>query len=380
MSANGGILRLLASIAASLENVQSLAGLTGPDGLMGPQGIPGLQGNTITGPAGTNGAAGAPGSVWRSGAAAPSNGLGVDGDYYLNTATGDVYRRTGGVYVLFANLRGPQGLAGTNGTNGIQGVPGTPGTNGTNGAPGAPGTPGSNGTNGAPGSVWRSGSGAPSNGLGVDGDFYLDTASGRAYARASGVYSQVASLAGPQGVQGVQGVPGASGTNGTNGTQGIQGIQGVPGPQGPPAWTNAVLGSDFTTSGTALVDVPGLAFAPAAGKVYEFRALLLVRTATAATTPRPAIAWPTATDGVAMLRIANTVATDNIQEGNIGGVVEIPVGALPNTTQSWPAEAEGVLVSGPTPSGTLKVQLASETAAVVVTIKAGSFLSWREVS
>jgi len=40
----------------------------------------------------------------------------------------------------------------------------------------------------------------------------------------------------------------------------------------------------------------------------------------------------------------------------------------------------GVLVAGPTPSGNLRVQLASESAGTSVTIKAGSFLSWREVA
>ena len=55
------------------------------------------------------------------------------------------------------------------------------------------GTPGAAGAAGSPGTTWRHGSGAPSNSLGVDGDFYVDTVTDFYYQRASGVYTQVGS-------------------------------------------------------------------------------------------------------------------------------------------------------------------------------------------
>lgn len=61
--------------------------------IMGPQGI---QGNPGTN--GTNGTNGAPGSVWYSGVGAPAGGLGVNGDFYLNTANGDVYQKVAGAW------------------------------------------------------------------------------------------------------------------------------------------------------------------------------------------------------------------------------------------------------------------------------------------
>ena len=61
----------------------------------------------ITG--GIQGTAGTPGSVWRNGTNAPSNSLGIDGDYYLNTTTGDIYTRSGGVYTKIGNIQGPAG-------------------------------------------------------------------------------------------------------------------------------------------------------------------------------------------------------------------------------------------------------------------------------
>lgn len=45
-------------------------------------------------------------TVWRTGAAAPSNAIGIDGDVYLQTSTGTVYVRTLGAYEFAASLVG----------------------------------------------------------------------------------------------------------------------------------------------------------------------------------------------------------------------------------------------------------------------------------
>lgn len=66
---------------------------------------------------GVDGAAGTPGSVWRTGSGVPSNGLGVDGDFYVDTTTvngdGDIaqyyYLKVAGAYVLQGQLRGAKG-------------------------------------------------------------------------------------------------------------------------------------------------------------------------------------------------------------------------------------------------------------------------------
>ena len=126
----------------------------------------------LTGPAGTQGAAG---SVLRNGGVAPSNGTGVDGDYYLNSVNGNLYQRVTGAYTLVANLTGPQGTAGGAGVAGATG---------------------------APGAVWRNGTGAPSSSLGVNGDMYLDTAAYNLYQKASGSYAIVANIKGATGAAG----------------------------------------------------------------------------------------------------------------------------------------------------------------------------------
>jgi len=59
-----------------------------------------------TGPKGDIGA----GSVWYSGNGIPSDGIGVDSDYYLDVLTGDVYTKTLGSWGSpVGNLTGPQG-------------------------------------------------------------------------------------------------------------------------------------------------------------------------------------------------------------------------------------------------------------------------------
>lgn len=60
------------------------------------------------------GAAGTPGSVWYNGSGVPGGGLGIVGDYYLDTANGNTYQKTGvATWTLIANLKGPTGASGT---------------------------------------------------------------------------------------------------------------------------------------------------------------------------------------------------------------------------------------------------------------------------
>ncbi len=137
-------------------------GTQGPAGPAGDPGTPGTDGND-----GADGSNGTNGSVWRDGSGVPSNSLGVDGDYYLRTSNGDVYFKASGAYSIVGNIKGATGSSGSNGTNG---------------------------------SVWRDGSGAPSSGLGANGDYYLDDDTGDVYLKSAGSYSLVANISGSSGV------------------------------------------------------------------------------------------------------------------------------------------------------------------------------------
>lgn len=82
-----------------------MSGVVGASGVVATN-TGGGGGTGPTGPAGTAG------TVLRNGAGAPSNATGVDGDYYLNTTTSDLYLRTGGVYSIVGNFKGSAGAAG----------------------------------------------------------------------------------------------------------------------------------------------------------------------------------------------------------------------------------------------------------------------------
>lgn len=66
-----------------------------------PQPVPRL---VVRGPQGPRGASIYPGT------AAPASSTGSDGDYYLNTVTGDLYYKASGTWSLNGNLKGPAGI------------------------------------------------------------------------------------------------------------------------------------------------------------------------------------------------------------------------------------------------------------------------------
>jgi hypothetical protein len=93
--------------------------------LAGPAGDDGAPGA-----AGAAGATGAAGSVWRTGAGAPSDASGVNGDYYLRSSNGDYYLKAAGTYSVAGNIKGATGAAGADGAAGAAGATGAAGTNG----------------------------------------------------------------------------------------------------------------------------------------------------------------------------------------------------------------------------------------------------------
>jgi hypothetical protein len=67
-------------------------------------------------------------SVWREGSGAPSSGLGIDGDFYLNGTTSDVYLKATGTYSIVCNIKGATGATGSAGATGATGPTGPAGT------------------------------------------------------------------------------------------------------------------------------------------------------------------------------------------------------------------------------------------------------------
>jgi hypothetical protein len=87
---------------------QGSPGAAGAKGATGPQGNPGSNGTN-----GTNGTNGADGKTVLNGATPPTSGLGSDGDFYINTATDEIYGpKAAGAWGSGTSLKGAAGPAG----------------------------------------------------------------------------------------------------------------------------------------------------------------------------------------------------------------------------------------------------------------------------
>lgn len=169
-------------------------------------------------------------------------------------------------------------------------------------------------------------------------------------------------------------------TPGAVGPPGPQGPQGTQGPAGNDGWTYIRLATDFVTNTTASANVTGLSFAPAANRRIAVEGTLLLRTATAATGARPGIAWPTGTtDGSGYVDAPNSATALQFAVRPAGTAVRADATGLPNTTGSWLSNVVAYFITGASPSGNFQITLASETTGTNVTMRAGSFIRWREV-
>lgn len=182
--------------------------MVGPQGAPGAQGLQGIQGiQGLQGAQGVAGINGTNGKTILNSTTNPVPGQGVDGDFFINTTTNQLFGpKTGGLWGSGTSLVGPQGAAGPQGIQGLQGVQGIPGPQGATGAQGLQGVAGTNGLNGIDGlngNTVLHGNSNPSTMDGVDGDFYLNTVTYELFGpKSAGVWGGGTSLVGPQGPAG----------------------------------------------------------------------------------------------------------------------------------------------------------------------------------
>jgi len=211
------------TITTSVIATQVVTLLTAEQGPAGVDGDPGGP----PGPQGDPGEAGADGNTILYGTAAPTT-EGVNGDFYIRTTTNFIYGpKAAGAWPDGTSLVGPAGSTGATGDPGPTGATGSTGAAGATGPTGPQGDSGATGATGAAGadgSVWRDGTGVPSNGLGANGDYYLDDATGDVYLRSAGTYSLVANIKGATGATGSTGPTGATGATGSTGATGAAGV------------------------------------------------------------------------------------------------------------------------------------------------------------
>ena len=141
-----------------------------------------------------SGAAGKDGASIHSGSGTPKTNVGNNGDTYVNTTNGDIYKKEAGVWQLAGNIKGAQGPKGDKGDTGTQGSKGDKGDTGAQGPKGDKGDTGSQGPKGDKGDTGTQG---------------------------------------PKGDKGDTGTQGPKGDKGDTGAQGPKGDKGDTGAQGP---------------------------------------------------------------------------------------------------------------------------------------------------
>ena len=324
------------------QGIQGLTGATGPTGAAGPQG-----------PTGANGSAGANGKTVANGTADPATSTGVDGDFYINTATNTLFGpKASGTWPTGVSLvgptgatgpTGPTGAQGIQGPQGIQGLTGATGPQGLTGATGPTGATGAQGATGANGKTVANGTTDPATSTGVDGDFYINTATNTLFGpKASGAWPTGLSLVGPTGATGAAGLPGATGAQGI---QGLTGATGATGAQGIQGLTGATGATGPAPSGTGIVTVSsGTLQTPGAltGDVTTSAAGLVTSIATGAVTSTKLLDGTIATADLAdgavtdakIAGMAGSKVSGNItgNAANVSGTVAVANGGTGATT------------------------------------------------
>ncbi len=185
-------------------------------------------------------------NTFLNGLGAPNATDGIDGDFYLDTLSLNLYGpKKKGKWPLPKSLVGPVGPQGPVGKQGSDGKVGDKGT--TSSSAGSQGVQGMQGPQGIQGTPGAAGSSGPSGGAGAAGSVGAAGSTGPQGPAGSAGAQGVIGATGSQGIAGTPGSAGARGPIGETGTVGADGPQGTIGP------SRAVLGNiNFvgTLSGT----------------------------------------------------------------------------------------------------------------------------------
>ena len=192
-----------------------------------------------------------------SGFGAPSNAIGIDGDFYIDTKNLNIYGpKMKKKWPKAVSLKGSNGLDGSDGQSGsdgktvtnastvagpigVQGFQGAPGDIGPKGEQGLRGEVGATGEQGVAGPAGAQGSIGLTGAIGIQGPAGFGSQGAPGATGATGAQgpggatgSQGPSGSGATGAQGPAGPTGTSGANGNVGATGSTGPQGATGPTG----------------------------------------------------------------------------------------------------------------------------------------------------
>lgn len=126
-------------------------------------------------------------------------------------------------------------------------------------------------------------------------------------------------------------------------------------------WHYLILSSDFTTSSTSPVDIPGLAFTPLASSTTIVEGVLLVSSSSTTLGVKPGVAWPSGLSyGAAKVTMTNGANTDvqiNVTYNTAGNA---PGTDMPTADNPYIAEVLSTFKVSSTPAGQFKLTVATE--------------------
>jgi hypothetical protein len=284
-----------------------------------------------------------------NGLGAPNATNGIDGDFYLDTLSSNLYGpKKKGKWPLPKSLVGPVGPQGPVGKQGSDGKVGDKGATtasaGTQGTQGIQGVQGVSGPAGPSGPSGSQGPGGGSGGVGTQGSV------------------------GPAGAAGAQGVPGTTGTTGARGPIGETGTAGARGPIGEtgtvgadgPQGTAGILTlikgavaslSLSTSSGGTGVDSSAVVQFKQ-NKKYEF-SIKLIGTIATSQTKKAFGMTVTATNSINLTYVVTTIEANTLRNGNSeheyvfesSGTFECP--SVPGLLSFSVLDAQGITGTNP---------------------------------
>ena len=302
-----------------------------------------------------------------NGLGAPSATKGIDGDFYLDTLSSNLYGpKKKGKWPLPKNLVGPVGPQGPVGRQGSEGKIGdkgastsSAGVQGLQGIKGIQGIPGGAGPSGATGSVGATG------------------ASGSQGSAGSAGAQGVAGTPGLQGITGTPGTPGARGPTGETGAVGADGPQGAAGILTLIRGVVSTLSLSTSSAGTGIDSSAVVQFKQ--NKKYEF-SIKLIGTIPASQTKKAFGMTVTATNSIDLNYVVTTLEGNTFRNGNSeheyvfesSGTFECPT--VPGLLSYSVLDAQGI--TGANPMSITGTYLLREVSTIFTVNQGSPVSSW----
>jgi hypothetical protein len=321
-------------------------------------------------------------NTFLNGLGAPNATDGIDGDFYLDTLSSNLYGpKKKGKWPLPKSLVGPVGPQGPVGKQGSEGKVGDKGvatsSAGSQGAQGAQGTQGAQGVPGTQGTPGAAGSSGPSGGAGVAGSVGATGAPGPQGSPGS------AGAPGVIGATGSQGVAGTTGSTGARGPIGETGTVGADGPQGAAGIVTLIRGAvtslalSTSSAGTGIDSSAVVQFKQ--NKKYEF-SIKLIGTIAGAQLRKTFGMTVTATNSINLNYVVTTLEANTFRNGNSeheyvfesSGTFECP--SVPGLLSYSVLDAQGI--TGANPMSITGSYLLREVSTIFTVNQGSPVLSW----